>query len=608
MSAHIFARIQLMLLLLSFFVAGAMSRPVEDFNDWSIGQLPTGDHDHISGLYLSAGWNGGEAQLDLSDSSRPPTNWIVDPSPVVSRDAFELPHEDWFATEPSGIHQLAGSSSGQSSRDPNAQRGALRVPGPVPIQTHLQRSGNADQNVPLNIPDQHYPFLSRQSAWQSFLEASNRALGPELVPGFHHIASPPGQHQDSGVQPHQVQLFSNNLPPEWLSQQQIAGLPLGYERSHGGLQVSIPQRSWHTYGSSSLSRPSDEVSELPFREQHHDQEAQRWLGSELDLHPVHRIQPVFESNGDEIPGKLDSLDNTSREPATWQSASHAPARFLHSSLTTMVDNIQGTSDPEPEWESLNDYRRIMRVFDRSQKKREKWEKALRRALDLETLRFSAADMTNMSKDQVFIGRTHDAVHGYYPPLSYGSRWTPPYERATSHFLQNLYPPLRTENFRDIQRGGPGDRIYVYLNSGQKLDFLNDKYFLRKLQFLPIKKELLSWRDLDSLYARHVQQFVLPPQGRSRLPLILIRHDGPKSGLVSYIQKLTGVNKTTHTVSLWSPVLYDGSRYTIVLYGVGQLKQSDIFLVQKHLKRLNLETPHNTYHPSYNLAEIVPHLN
>ncbi|SPO27429.1 uncharacterized protein UTRI_10546 [Ustilago trichophora] len=602
MSANIFAGIQLMPLLVLFFIERVLPTPLGGFSDWSIGQLPTGNHDHASGLYPGVSWNGGEAHLDLSDNSRPSTSWMVNPSPVVSRDAFELPHEDWFATEqPYRMHQLAGTSSGQSNRDASAQRGASQVPEPLPIQAVRQRSGGVDQHAPLTSLDQQYPFLSKQTAWQGFREASIRAQEAEPDRAFQHFASSQSRHQDPVIESNQVQLLSDHLLHGSKSHHHEPELPLGHDFSHTGMQNSRLPSAWNTFETSSMSRPDGEFLELPNGGQAHFQEAQQWLRSELDPPLVNQYKPVYGWNGDQDPRELYQLELASHEPTSWQSTSQTPVNFFLHGLATKGKNTQGTSDPASELDNL---RRIMTVFDRSHKTREKWERALRSAMDLETLQFSPADATKASKDQVFIGQAHDAVEGYHPPLSSESRWTSPYERASSHFLQNLQPPLRTEKFSDIQRGRPRDRIYVYLNSGQKLDFLNDEYFLGKLQFLPIRKEILSWRELDLLYARHVQQFILPPRGRSRLPLVLVRHDGPKTGLVSYIQRLTGVSKTTHTVSLWSPILYDGSRYTIVLYGVGQLKEGDIFSIQKHLKRLSLETPHSTYHSSYNLAEIA----
>lgn len=69
--------------------------------------------------------------------------------------------------------------------------------------------------------------------------------------------------------------------------------------------------------------------------------------------------------------------------------------------------------------------------------------------------------------------------------------------------------------------------------------------------------------------------------RTGPPLLVLKH----SELGQKLRTLTNHQDMTQIVSLWSPVLFDGKRYTSVFYGIGQLNARYADNVLTHLQKL-----------------------
>lgn len=227
-----------------------------------------------------------------------------------------------------------------------------------------------------------------------------------------------------------------------------------------------------------------------------------------------------------------------------------------------------------------------------------WKENLRKVLGGRPVEISPVEPDNPSMRRVFLAQHSTAEQGYHPPfLSSSDDLQSHSPKGESHFLRGL--SVRTQQVSDMPRGRPGDRVYVYYNSRANLDYLNKEYFNNRLQFLPLKREQLSRHTLTKLHSDRQVLNVLPPRTRYGLPLILARTEADTTA-----KQLTGLRDVSQTVSLWSPILYDGERYTAILYGMGQLDFRHIHEVRNRLELLHDSWPHIEYSPVYGIAKAV----
>ncbi|SPO27430.1 uncharacterized protein UTRI_10547 [Ustilago trichophora] len=154
---------------------------------------------------------------------------------------------------------------------------------------------------------------------------------------------------------------------------------------------------------------------------------------------------------------------------------------------------------------------------------------------------------------------------------------------TGHFVGRLRDvfsmPLQygiTDNDRE--------RRYVYLNSRQHEAYLNEKYFIKHMTFLPLDPKMLTQKLLNDLYGKRRSPKILPPIKENGFPLILLSHDSGRK--LREIERATGkLSSDLQIVSLWSPLLVDKFHQTVILYGFGQLKNEGILDTADYLKTL-----------------------
>ena len=133
--------------------------------------------------------------------------------------------------------------------------------------------------------------------------------------------------------------------------------------------------------------------------------------------------------------------------------------------------------------------------------------------------------------------------------------------------------MQRQSMSDVDLGPSRERTYVYPSSRVHLSRLNEAYFVGKMHFLPINPAAVTWSVLNKLYTHHERLIVLPPMNAAAMPVILVSHqaNAAKMGLV---ESLTGRLANQHQiVSLWSPMIQEGGRRTIMMYGIGQLDES-----------------------------------
>ncbi|CCF52248.1 uncharacterized protein UHO2_03135 [Ustilago hordei] len=309
--------------------------------------------------------------------------------------------------------------------------------------------------------------------------------------------------------------------------------------------------------------------------------------------PVFGVSPVFE-----------------RDAAVRSDVTGLPVREEAAvpPLEELAKKPAGRAPTEREGMSPDDLHALMRFFHNDVSKMQTWMENMRRALGSQQLQFAPVDSSRVAKDRVFIAHDGHAVKSYYPPLSLpsgqDSRKPLKDEQSKSYHFLSKTASLRAEPAAQVPKGKSHQRIFVYLNSRINLDFLNSEYFLDHLQFLPINTAELSQGLLNKLHGDRILRYVLPPRTPHGLALIASRHQQYRRQSLGNLEKLTGFRGYWNLVSLWSPVLYDGEKYTVVLYGIGQLDADYVPDVQKHLERLTQHSPTNLYSSFHELAKTA----
>lgn len=238
-----------------------------------------------------------------------------------------------------------------------------------------------------------------------------------------------------------------------------------------------------------------------------------------------------------------------------------------------------------------------------------WQNVMRKALGNPTLEFISVDKQNPEQPRIFVARDahnaedhHLTKQGDEPPVlgPEGDASTP-----NSHFVRWVRNAKKVAA-KDVYKGHPHNRMIVYLQSRYNMRFISDEYFQGRMRFLPVDPDQLSWVQLNSLHRNEIQ-VVLPPRTEHGLPVIINRHE-PDSGVTRDLQKITGdLTYRKHIVTIWSPVIHERTRHTIVLYGISQLDMAqasrDKTLV--HLEHLANSWTHDSFAAAYYLASDFP---
>lgn len=210
-----------------------------------------------------------------------------------------------------------------------------------------------------------------------------------------------------------------------------------------------------------------------------------------------------------------------------------------------------------------------------------WEESLRRALGRPDLDFFNLDKRELDISQLFIAQRTSAPADHHPTSLASMEAYRSHSRGTSHFIRSLLK-IQKVSLKSLDVGIPQHRVYVYLNSRSNMQYINDRYFLGRLQFLPINTDLLDWTLLNKMLIAHTRLGVLPPADDGKLPVVMARHDAG-SKFMQKIQTVTGkLGDEQQIVSLWSPVMQEVRRRTIVFYGLGQLNSEISISVVDHL--------------------------
>lgn len=551
MPANSFVRYHLKSLLLVSLGAQALSTPFGREDDWAVGKLPTIDRTGDSAWDQTISGGHDRVFHDLTGHPSTSVHWNLNSPGFTSEDTLDIPESLWHYNDGAVDNQQPSPVTGQQ-------------PHPNDLIVGIGEASNTATLPAVTRLHQENEMVGRSQGIIPDISHHRGAAGQQTIPAWrfpgHEVGVPSGFQSVPGLS-HQIRLGSDLL--------------------------------WHPFGRSPLVWQGGPIPSPQLAVPLPTETAWDWLSSRSasslrgTLHPA--LQAPFSSH--ELPPETShELPQSHIEPAQpydW--------RVLEASMQD--------SSPETTPKSLQDLWRFLSIFGGSLSKQHQWEQALRNALGMEDLQIKPADLTDDLKDQVFTATGAQTVEGYHPPLDVASASESENTPGVGHFLGH-FQHVRTQKVEELRTGGPGERIYVYLNSRTHLDFLNKEYFLNHLQFFPVRSELLTWTHLNALHARRTIQYVLPPRGPSGLSLILARHDTRRSSSWSYVQKLTGHTDTSQTVSLWSPVLYVEGKFTIILYGVGQLDHSQMYSVLDHLKRLNDITAPLTYSPFYQVSKLT----
>lgn len=238
------------------------------------------------------------------------------------------------------------------------------------------------------------------------------------------------------------------------------------------------------------------------------------------------------------------------------------------------------------------------VFGGDEARKDLWRQRLQKVLGSKRLELVAASPAPGLSDKVYIAEDGYAVNDDH--LAHGLA---PKRGGGIHFLGTT-GELKMQRVDSLDKGSFNRRVYVWWNNRLNMAYLNEKYFLNKLRFLPIDTKHLRASLLNRMHLGRKIQYVLPPVSEHGLPLIVDRHDGTVLGPIAPMSMLTKQTSPGHAISLWSPILYDGERSTIVLYGIAELDYNYRNEVFDHLRRLQRESSNVALSSSYNLADLT----
>ncbi|KIS69600.1 effector family protein Eff1-5 [Mycosarcoma maydis] len=237
-----------------------------------------------------------------------------------------------------------------------------------------------------------------------------------------------------------------------------------------------------------------------------------------------------------------------------------------------------------------------------------WEDSMKTVLGNPFLEFRSAELMDPSKPLLIVAQNAWDVRDRHPLSSSGAFANlPTYSREGrhTHFMYRLTNVVSVQ-LQKLGWKSTRNRILVYLNSRFNMDYLNNEYFLGKLRFLPIDTHKLTRGLLDKVFSERKRVMLLPPRSEHGLSLVLARHNDDASWLHE-LQQVTGpLQDARQLVSLWSPILRDKYRTTLVLYGVAQLDARYEHVVLQHLNDIVPSWTGGAWDILYYLEKHEPH--
>lgn len=246
------------------------------------------------------------------------------------------------------------------------------------------------------------------------------------------------------------------------------------------------------------------------------------------------------------------------------------------------------------------------AFSGSATTADKWQRRMREVLGSQDVTILPLQQPAGITDRVFIAKYTDPSQAMQSAESVPRSWQMDSHGLLTwgHFL-SLSKQLKVQPLSKLVTGSQWKRLYVYLNSDAKRAYINQHYFNNLVRWLPINENELHWTGLNKLHLGRQVQYVLPPSDGHDMALILDRHDRPQNGVNAFIARMTGTTDLEQSVSVWSPALFDGERYTFILYGVGQIKQDRASQVLGRLEALQktAETNKIAYTATRDIADL-----
>lgn len=210
---------------------------------------------------------------------------------------------------------------------------------------------------------------------------------------------------------------------------------------------------------------------------------------------------------------------------------------------------------------------------------EEWQENMRKALRNPSLVFINTDKQYPIHPRLFIAYNPTNPTDLHL-MSSPQQGQPSLSAGKKHFLINSEAFIKLQS-KSLPLGHTRLQTMVYLNSQSNMDFISREYFQGKMHFLPINIDKVMWRRLNLLLTDRSHLYLAPPLEKHGLGLLLGMHRNGQR--VNEIEEMTGpVTSRNQIVTIWSPILLDGSRTTVVFYGVGQLDATELEKTQQHL--------------------------
>ncbi|KAF6767603.1 hypothetical protein PSEUBRA_006039 [Kalmanozyma brasiliensis GHG001] len=233
-----------------------------------------------------------------------------------------------------------------------------------------------------------------------------------------------------------------------------------------------------------------------------------------------------------------------------------------------------------------------------------WADHMRAALRNPSLGFTSVDFNRLFEPRVFVAHHGDSTTDLHAS-TYSAMYPMPLSRQAVEqpaFVRWLAAPKISAKALRMSRASK--RFFVYLNSKHAMDEINRVYFLGRLHFLPIDPMQLDWRPLYRLFWDRKELKMLPAVGTAApasLGLLVARHEKFSDRMAFITHAAEGLGHQEQIVSLWSPVLHENGRDTVVLYGFGWLDPAKKDVVLEYLNDLTASRAASTTEAVLDLA-------
>ncbi|SNX85514.1 uncharacterized protein MEPE_04223 [Melanopsichium pennsylvanicum] len=577
---------QLAILGLFCLTLHLQAKPVHGDAEWTIGQLPTNNFDDTANPHQTVPWHDLVASHTVAPTQS--NEWTQGLAAI----------SQFYDANDNGMYQVRGTDypphQEQSFSDQLFDQSVLdrQDLSSIIASTSIRRA-DLDNTARFPAPSPNVPHQARsqpdQLLAQNFPRFNMQPPGQGHDPAFagqSSVARPPWQvdlprHSELASSSWTYPQQGNFNPFETGSEQNaVSGWPMDSE----------PASQWTSARTLQMPREANDPTA------HLNRWPDGWLNSRHGADQPDVTAP-FQAPEQAQPSssapQTRRLTNTPllREPI-WDHSMQGRALHAWDESIRSVGNIPPGS---PSREHVRGRARTGMGFVDDIKSRSQafhvWEESIKRALGMKDLKIDPVDPMDPGKGQVMKAQSDDVVKGYHPPVSSPVELAELEVAGAGHVIGS-YQSIRRSQPSAAQVGDSGQRVYIYLNSRNFLDFLRKKYFRDKIYFLPIKEDQLHRALLTDLRRTRRPHYVLPPKGRNRLSLVMIRHDPPRAtnGRQSSIERLTGHSDQQSIVSLWSPILYDGNTHTSVLYGVGKLDTRHGDIIASRLRALQSGDP------------------